>query len=420
MTVTLAPGSATPVPCRCRLAFSVGLLLTGLWLGGCQSGVQPESTRQEKPTLVVSQRSALHREVWKTVFDYYYDPDLNGVDWVNVGRETHEMLAAAEDVEAVYAVLKTMVEHLGDPHTYVLSPAEVSALETSGFVGVGITSSEHESMEGVSVVLRVSPESPAATAGIEPGWLWLNAREVHAQSLTLGSVTTYRFLDDHEQIQELSLESAIVPKANDQREVRWVDEQLLYLRFDYFEEGIAEWMAEVLAQHTELRGLILDVRWNPGGFKRELDAMLALLLPENSAIGSVVTRRDRLLPEFTPSVYARPPVNVPVAVLVSPYSASSSEILAAVIRHHQRGPVVGTGRTSGQVLFSPAWKLPAGGLLKVAARDYLSPDGKRLQGSGVEPDVLTDPRSFFEFRRGVDPTLSAAVERLRGNGKWVR
>lgn len=403
------------MPCRCRFAFSVGLLMACLWLGGCQSGVRPESPGQENPTLVVSQRSALHREVWKTVFDTYYDPQLNGVDWINVGRETHEMLADAEDVEAVYAVLKSMVERLGDPHTYVLSPAEVSALETSGFVGVGLTSSEHESMEGVSVVLRVSPESPAASAGIEPGWLWLNAREVNAASLTLGSVTTYRFLDDHEQIREYALESAIVPKANDQREVRWVGDQILYLRFDYFEEGIADWMAEALAQHAELNGLILDVRWNPGGFKRELDAMLSLLLPENSAIGSVVTRRDRQLPEFTPSSYARPPINVPVAVLVSPYSASSSEILAAVIRHHRRGPIVGTGRTSGQVLFSPAWKLPAGGLLKVAARDYLSPDGKRLQGSGVGPDVITDPRSFFEFRRGVDPTLSAAIERLH---KW--
>ena len=87
----------------------------------------------------MDQKGALHREVWKTVYEYYYDSGFNGVDWVEAGRKTNELLDKAEDLESVYAVLKTMVGMLNDRHTYVLSPSEYAEQRESEFVGVGLT-----------------------------------------------------------------------------------------------------------------------------------------------------------------------------------------------------------------------------------------------------------------------------------------
>lgn len=386
-----------------------------LGLAGCVEYPATEDTQESTPvSVILEQKGQLHREVWKTIYDYYYDPAFNGVDWVAVGRETNDLLPQAADIEAVYEVLKTMASALNDPHTYVLSPRENLDFEAAESVGVGLTTSRHENMNDVDIVLRVAEGSPAEQAGVLPGWLWLNSLDVRQQSMALGEVVLYRFLDHYEQIQELELKNSLIPKQSNQREVLMLDGNVLYLRFDYFQKGIAQWVDAQLREHPQAEGLVLDLRWNPGGLTSELNLMFQSFLPENSNIGIVVTRKKQLTHEFTAPFYDKPAVEIPMAVLVSPYSASCSEILAAVVKFHGRGTVLGTGTTAGEVLFSPGWKLPGGGLLKIAAKNYLTPAGQRLQGEGVSPHVLTDPRSLFEFRRGIDPTLDAAVAALKG------
>lgn len=379
---------------------------------GCSSLLVEQSLPKPEPSIVVAQKGALHREVWKTVYENYYDPQLKGIDWVQIGRETNEQLAGADDVQSVYEVLKSMVSRLHDRHTYILSPTDAAELQQSGFVGVGLTTSRHSGMEDVDIILRVAKDSPAAVAGVEPGWLLLNGRDVMERAMVLGQQETFRFLDQQEQLQEVRLVAKTIPRSVDERECRWLEGEILYLRFDDFDKGIAEWVEQSLKQSVQAKGLIVDLRWNPGGLKNELDQMLELFLPENSDIGIVVTRKTDRLHEYTAARYTTPAVNFPMVVLVSPYSASCSEILASVIQYHKRGLIMGTGKTAGEVLFSPGWQLPSGGLLKIAAREYLAPSGKRLQGNGVEPDLRTAPRSLFEFRRGVDPAVDAAVMEL--------
>jgi carboxyl-terminal processing protease len=101
-----------------------------------------------------------------------------------------------------------------------------------------------------------------------------------------------------------------------------------------------------------------------------------------------------------------------MVVMISPYSASCSEILARVFQYHGRARIIGTHVSSGEVLFSPSWDLPGGGLLKISARDYLDPGGERLQGRGVTPDIMLEARSFFQIRRGSDPALDRAILEL--------
>ncbi len=383
-----------------------------LLLSACVEVTEPDFVEVPDAT-VLDQKGALHREVWKTVYDYYYDPEFNGIDWVEVGRETSVSLKDTTDVESIYAVLKEMVGALNDRHTYILSPKDYSEFQTAEFVGVGLTTSHHDTMEDVDIVMRVAPGSSAESAGIEPGWLLLNGSVVLEQSIPLGSSEVFRFLDHYEQVREIKLEARKLPKTATQRESRVLESQILYLRFDFFEKGIAQWVSEELELHPQAEALIFDVRWNPGGYKSELTQIFNFILPENSNIGIGVTRKKQLNYEFTSPKYSKPASTMPIAVLVSPYSASSSEILAAVVKYHERGKVFGTGATAGEVLFSPGWELPAGGLLKIAARDYLTPAGDRLQDHGVEPDVKTQARSFFEFRRGLDPTIDAAVASLK-------
>ena len=63
----------------------------------------------------------------------------------------------------------------------------------------------------------------------------------------------------------------------DERECRWLEGEILYLRFDDFDKGIAEWVEQSLKQSVQAKGLIVDLRWNPGGLKNELDQMAGIV-----------------------------------------------------------------------------------------------------------------------------------------------
>lgn len=373
---------------------------------GCQTiRVQDDQTVYEK-------RLSLHRQVWELVRSQYYDPDFGGKDWNQIALDSVPEIEKAQDLKQVYAALQRMVNRLEDRHTFLLTPEEYAEEKRNEYVGVGFMTFNHPDEQDLNVVIRVVPESPADQAGIKPGWLFLNGLEVNPGHQVSGVKENFRFLDHFQQLHEIALVPEDLPKTAADWQATLLDDNILYLRFDNFDEGLEQWIAGQLIDHEAMKGLILDVRWNPGGYKYVLNRILSLFLPQYTEIGTVVTRDESHKKEYTPKVDNWKICKTPMIVLTSPYSASCSEILARVLQFHKRATIVGTHVSAGEVLFSPSWDLPGGGLLKVSVRDYLDPEGLRLQGRGVTPDILLEARSFFQTRRGNDPTLDRAVSEL--------
>ena len=105
----------------------------------------------------------------------------------------------------------------------------------------------------------------------------------------------------------------------------------------------------------------------------------------------------------------------PLVVLIGPASASAAEVTAAALRNHRRALLVG-GESAGAVLLSQAYPLPDGGKVTVAIADVLTPDGRRLEGVGVSPD-LPVAQTLAAVRADRDLPLEAAEKALL-DGRW--
>ena len=390
-----------------------GLLLGAIVaLIGLLSGCQTLPVQEDDQT-VWENRLRLQQEVWDLVNECYYDPAFHGKDWSRINLEARPHIEAAENLEQVYVELQKMVNQLEDRHTYILTPEEYSEQKRREYVGVGFMTFNHPDERDLNVVVRVVPGSPADRAGVKPGWLFLNGLDIRPAKEQVGVEETFRFLDHFQQLHEIGLTPEELPKVAADWQSSVMEDSILYLRFDNFDDGLERWIARELLAHEDLKGVVLDVRWNPGGYKYVLDRILSLFLPQYTETGIIVTRDEQRSKEYTPKVNNWEVCKLPMVVLISPYSASCSEILARVMQYHGRAKIIGSHTSAGEVLFSPSWDLPGGGLLKISFRDYLDPDGLRLQDRGVTPDILIEARSFFQTRRGFDPGLDKALGELR-------
>jgi carboxyl-terminal processing protease len=154
----------------------------------------------------------------------------------------------------------------------------------------------------------------------------------------------------------------------------------------------------------DARGLILDLRGNPGGIGGMAMGMSGWLVREVTALGVMKSRDNELRFVVNPQPT---PWNGPVAILVDELSASTSEILAAGLQDLGRARVFGR-RTPGAALPSQFERLPNGDAFQYAVATYISSGGRTLEGNGVVPDqvVALDRKRLLA---GHDPTVDAAL-----------
>ena len=167
-----------------------------------------------------------------------------------------------------------------------------------------------------------------------------------------------------------------------------------YLRIASFPDSIEAALGWALADLRRDRALVLDVRGNPGGLVDSVDAVAGAFLPEGTLISSGTRRYHFFGPQrFTAHDAAGIRYSGRLVVLVDKDSRSGAESLARALQYYHRATLVGT-RTAGKVLgVDVEIALEDGGLLRVATLDMRAPDGQRLEGHGVTPDLLVaDPR----------------------------
>jgi carboxyl-terminal processing protease len=293
--------------------------------------------------------------------------------------------------------IKGMVAEL-DPHSSYLPKQEYSIFQgdTEGrFGGVGVE--VDFSNDAVTVIAPIEG-SPAARAGVLPGdqIIAIDNQTVRGKSptdlvsamrgapgsdvvLTLRRVSTDKLI-------HVKLTREVIAVAS-------VASQLLsgnvgYVRIKAFQAGTRDEFVASVAKlrrdaRSELAGILLDLRNNPGGLVDEAVGVTDEFLTS----GTIYTTRHRgqVVDEVraSPKGCAR---NGPVAILVNEYSASAAELVAGALQDNHRGPLIGA-RTFGKGSVQTIIDLPGGAGLRLTTMRYYTPSGRTIQVQGVEPDV---------------------------------
>lgn len=307
------------------------------------------------------------------------------------------------DVE--YAACNGLLRTL-DPHSVLLSPEAYKEmnLTTSGqFGGLGIVISIRDQQ---LTVMNPMPGTPAGRAGIKKldrivkinGEstlnMGINEAVQHLRGAPGTKVTVWIRRDGPEGWKDpkpFELVREIIKVVS--VEHRLLDGNIGYVKIKQFQ---ANTMTDLDAALTslkkggELKGLIVDLRWNPGGLLDQAARVADRFLVEGpivATVGSPSEGRDEKLahPDGTEP-------NYPIALLVNGQSASASEIVAGAMKNHDRAIVVGDttfGKGSVQLVFND---LPDGAALKLTIAQYLTEPGDvSIQGTGVTPDIELDP-----------------------------
>jgi carboxyl-terminal processing protease len=185
-----------------------------------------------------------------------------------------------------------------------------------------------------------------------------------------------------------------------------------YLRIRQFIEDTDVEFAEVveLLKQEGLRGLVIDLRGNPGGMLTTAVRLADLLLDRGQLIVSVQSRRGR--EDLFEAESDNDLFRGPLVVLIDATSASASEILAGALRDHRRAVLVG-GTSFGKGSVQSVFGFPGGDGLKLTTARYLLPGGEAINGRGVFPDVPVEPRTVEAMRLHVQEnhlrTMDAAA-----------
>jgi carboxyl-terminal processing protease len=296
--------------------------------------------------------------------------------------------------------IKGMVEEL-DPHSQYMSPEDYTLFqgETEGqFGGVGI---EVESREDVLSVIAPIEGSPAERAGVRSGdrIVAINGEDVTKTALDKlvrkmrGIPGTHVKLavrrTGQNDLLTFDLERQIihVPSVAS----RLLDDGFAYVRIKQFQEKSHDEILRAAAKlrgeaKGSVRGIVLDLRSNPGGLVDEA----AEIADEFLETGTIYTTRHR--GQVVDEVKARAGgafADVPTVVLVNEFSASAAELLAGALQDPKRASVVGAN-TFGKGSVQTILDLPGGGGLRLTTARYYTPSGHSLQAEGIHPDVRVE------------------------------
>jgi carboxyl-terminal processing protease len=339
-----------------------------------------------------------------------------------------------DDRKLVADAIRGMVGGL-DPFSYYLDSEAYDGLrqDTAGtFGGLGM----EVSMEKNAVrVIAALDDSPAMRAGLQPGDLItrFDDRSVEGMSLeqaiqqARGAPDTsiaLTVLRGDAQPRVVTLKRAVIQS----RTVRAaaIDPSYAYFQVSYFNKQTPERLLAAIAAAYEasgvLKGIVLDLRDNPGGVLRAGVGVASLFLPEDALIVTTqsASEASRMHLSARPvhgpegqdysKVLGTALKTVPLVVLVNGASASAAEIVAGALQSHRRATIVGT-KTFGKGTVQVVLPLDDGAAMKLTTAYYYTPDGRRIQGSGVVPDIAVEAARPANAAANVPVTAPACAQR---------
>jgi carboxyl-terminal processing protease len=323
---------------------------------------------------------ALIAEAWNAIQAHYVDQ------------------ASVKPDPLTHGAISGMVDALGDTgHSTFLSAQDIQEEEkfTSGeYKGVG---AEVRMKDGHVVIVAPLDGSPAQRAGLHPGQniLRVDGQDITGLSLLqvvkriagpVGTKVTLTILTPETgAIQDVTLVRAVITVNN----VTWhrlPGTEVAHLRIAGFSQGVNKDLKKALEtiSQEDLKGLVLDLRNNPGGLFTEAVSVASQFLSG----GNVVLEKDskgRIT--AVPVEKGGLALRIPMAGLVNSGTASAAEIVAGALQDHERAVLVGT-KTFGTGTVLEKFPLSDGSALLLAVAEWLTPDGKTIWHKGITPNVV--------------------------------
>ena len=294
--------------------------------------------------------------------------------------------------------IRGMLEALDDPYTSYFDKSETESFltETEGdYEGVGMYISIDTKKDTV-IVLSPIKGSPAEEAGVKPGDYITEINGVSVVGVSLeevasrlkgisGSTVDVKFVRYNESGDAEKIEKTIPRRKVELTSFgsKMLEDDIAYISFSSFDEIITEKFEEAtkeLFKKKKAKGLILDVRNNPGGLLSVATEVADKLLPTGKIVYTV-DKNGKEEAMYSDSNF----INVPIVVLVNENSASASEILAAALKDYG-ATIVGT-TTYGKGLVQEFKSLRDGTYVKVTISEYFSPNGTKINETGVIPSI---------------------------------
>lgn len=327
------------------------------------------------------------------------------------------------DQEKLYqGIYKGLFAGIGDPYSAYLTKKEYDDLKiaTSGeYEGIGVTIAPDK--QGLINVVAPIDDTPAFKAGIKPedkilavDGVAYNGETIDAAASAMrgegGSSVKLTLLRGEETL-ELTIKRAKITMETVKSEV--LEGSIGYIRISAFEKHTAENFKKSLRnmEISGVKGLVIDLRDNPGGLVDVSIQIADALLPEGTITYTEDRQGERYYYKSDPNA-----TEIPFVVLVNGGSASASEIVAGAIKDHKAGAIVGT-TTYGKGIIQEIVALGNGDATKLTIMQYFSPDEKIIHEKGVEPDYIveltTDDLTDGILQRENDKQLQKALELLK-------
>jgi len=333
-----------------------------------------------------------------------------------------------EDKKLITEAINGMLTGL-DPHSAYLDQEAFKELQvgTQGqFGGLGI---EVGMEDGFVKVISPIEDTPAFKAGIKPGDLIVKLDEMPVKGMTLTDAVKKMRGKPNTQITltisrknetapiVVTLTRAIIRVQSVKSKI--IEPGYVWVRVSQFQEATAENLVkqlDALFRGGQVKGLVLDLRNDPGGLLHGAVAVSSAFLPAKSLIVSTDGRAEDAKKKFfaTPDDYVRgsrgedvlksiPAAvkTVPMVVLVNGGSASASEIVAGALQDHKRATVIGT-QTFGKGSVQTIMPLGNNTAIKLTTARYYTPGGRSIQALGITPDLVVE-----------DPSDTATATRVR-------
>ena len=300
--------------------------------------------------------------------------------------------------------IKGMLEGL-DPHSTYLNEKDFEDLQigTRGeFGGLGI---EVTMEDGYVKVVSPIDDTPAYRAGVKAGDLIIMLDDKPVKGLTLsecvdimrGKVGTSLELTIAREGENKPLKIKIIRDTIKVKSVKYdiLDNNYGYLRITSFQSKPGSSLKNVLLKikkKNNLKGIILDLRNNPGGVLGAAVEVSDTFLDQKKMIVTTSGRMSDAINEFKSSSndFAK---DIPIVVLINGGSASASEIVAGALQDHRRAIIMGTqsfGKGSVQTIL-PLTRKTA---LKITTARYFTPNGRSIQAKGITPDIIVNEMKF--------------------------
>ncbi|MBE6467225.1 MAG: S41 family peptidase [Alphaproteobacteria bacterium] len=350
--------------------------------------------------------NALAKETKKT------EEEVNSYELLNLFAEVMERAKATyveeiSDKKLIESAINGMLVAL-DPHSSYLDEKDFKYMteQTSGkFGGLGI---EITMDQGLVKIISPIDDTPAFRAGLKAGDYITNIDGETIIGMTLneavdkmrgkpGTKVKLTIRRVNEKPFEVTIKREEIKTQSVKIDVK--DDDVLYVRISSFSEDVDKDIKKKFEEESKKRkkpfkGIVLDVRNNPGGLLDQAIGVSELFLNQ----GEVVSTRARN--EEDTLRYSAKGSDItnglPIVVLINNGSASASEIVAGALQDHKRAVIIGE-KSFGKGSVQTVVPLGNHGAMRLTTARYYTPSGKSIQAKGIEPDIVVHPAKIEEF-----------------------